>query len=220
MEKIQTKNIKSFSRRIGKCLSNIQQNLLEEELPKVLVDKDNPLNGIPDNIDINLEIGIGMAQHFINQCVSSPAAFFIGCEPYLNGIANALKLAKEQEISNFKLWNDDADLILANIKPETFSKIFLLFPDPWPKTKQKKRRFAGIGRTQLIKSLLKKGGDFIFASDIQDYVEDVFDIAIKAGFIDNSKENRQPHEHYVQTKFHTKAIEAGRSAQFLILRKK
>ncbi len=212
------RNLRSFSRRIGKRLSQSQKKIMEETLPKFLVNQENPISSI-ESKDIILEIGIGMAEHFINQCKLAPSKFFIGCEPYLNGIANCLKLAADNDITNFRLWPDDADLILKNIPPSSLDKIYLLFPDPWPKTKQKKRRFGQIDRIKLLKDLLKKDGEFIFASDIEDYFTDILSIAISLGFADNSKISNSPHEGYIQTKYHSKAIEEGRQAKFLILRK-
>ncbi len=213
------KNIRSFARRIGKRLSESQQKIMAEKLPAFLVNSDIPIEHLAKNRDVILEIGIGMAEHFINQCKLSPDKFFIGCEPYLNGIANCLKLAEENEITNFKLWPDDADLILKNIPESSLDKIYLLFPDPWPKTKQKKRRFGQIERITILKNLLKPEGEFIFGSDIEDYTKDVLSIAISLGFLDNSNEGYASHEGYVQTKYHSKAIKEGREAKFLILRK-
>lgn len=212
------RNLRSFSRRIGKRLSQSQKKIMEETLPKFLVNQNNPALGL-EGKDIILEIGIGMAEHFINQCKLSPDKSFIACEPYLNGIANCLKLAEDNDIENFRLWPDDADLILKNIPSSSLDKIYLLFPDPWPKTKQKKRRFGQIDRIKSLKDLLKKDGEFIFASDIKDYTKDVLSIAISLGFSDNSKEANFSHEGYIQTKYHSKAIEEGRQAKFLILRK-
>lgn len=214
----QDRAIRSFSRRIGKRLSKSQQELLEEELPGFLVNPEHPLQKVESYKKAALEIGIGMAEHFINQCVLNPDTFFIGSEPYLNGIANCLKLAKEYKIKNFSLWPDDADLIIKNIPPNSLNKVFILFPDPWPKTKQKKRRFAQSTRIRAIKHKLKDRSELIFASDIKDYVTEVLSIAISEGFSYSNKKGG-PHQGYVQTKYHSKAISEGREAQFLILEK-
>ncbi len=209
--------LRSFSRRIGKTLSNIQKSLIDEDLPKFLVDKNEPIKAIKN--DIVIEIGIGMAEHFINQCSLNLDMTFIGCEPYLNGIANCLKLAKEKNVANFKLWPDDADFILNNIPSHACSIIYVLFPDPWPKTNHKKRRFMNIPRIKLICDLLKNNGRLIFASDISDYVDFVLETALENGFIDVHSNKTTPHEGYVMTKYNAKAIEAGRDPQFLILKK-
>ncbi len=209
--------LRSFARRIGKSLSNIQKNLIEENLPNHLIEENEPLKNIKNEFVI--EIGIGMAEHFINQCKLNPDITYIGCEPYLNGVANCLKLAKAENITNFKLWPDDADLVLKNIPEQTCSIIYILFPDPWPKTNQKKRRFVNNSRIEHIHNLLKSAGYLIFASDIPDYVDSVLKLAVANGFSDNNSDKSIAHDGYIQTKYNSKAIEAGRKPQFLILKK-
>lgn len=207
--------LRSFARRIGKCLSNIQKDLIKDVLPKHLVTQETPLINASTYDKINIEVGIGMAEHFINQCTLNPRSLFIGIEPYLNGIANCLKLAKQNNISNFELWPDDADLILENIPHNSISNFYLLFPDPWPKLKQKKRRFASLERLDLIKSLLKDDGFFVFVSDIADYAMEVEKYCAEIGLKKISTNYDAPHDGYIVTKFHSKALEAGRKPHFM-----
>jgi release factor glutamine methyltransferase len=208
--------MRSFSRRIGKSLSNMQQDLISQELPKFILDDKNPLEKSKGFESISIEVGIGMAEHFTNQALLDPSSFFIGIEPYLNGIANCLKLMKQAELENFAVWPNDADMVLVNFDDETIEKFYLLFPDPWPKTKQKKRRFASKDRLNLIYKLIKQNGCFIFASDIADYAFEVEEICKKIGF---KKISDLPHLGYIKTKFHSKAVEAGRDPIFMTFRK-
>lgn len=208
--------MRSFSRRIGKSLSNLQQSLIAEELPKFLLDDKNPLSRSSDYNSVIIEVGIGMAEHFTNQVAQNPDSLFIGIEPYLNGIANCLKLTKELDIKNFALWPDDADMVLSNFHESSIQKFYLLFPDPWPKTKQKKRRFASHDRLNLIHKLLAKDGYFIFASDISDYASEVEDLCNEIGF---KKISDSPHLGYLKTKFHAKAELAGRNPIFMTFQK-
>ena len=118
---------KSFSRRIGKTLSTLQTNAIENLLPNLLLDPTN----LPKT-SITAEIGIGMGEHFINMAQNNQNALHIGFEPYLNGIANALLLADKENISNIRLWPDDVDLIFTKLPDNSISKLYVLFPDPWP----------------------------------------------------------------------------------------
>lgn len=208
--------LRSFARRIGKTLSKTQDHYIKKYLPQYTLDLEFFDQTSQSYESIVMEVGIGMAEHFINQARLNPQTLFIGIEPYLNGIANALKLAEEFGVKNFYLWADDADQILSKLKQESIDKFYLLFPDPWPKTKQKKRRFASKERLNIIKHILKKGGQFIFASDIDDYSEEVYNGSLSIGF---KKIRETPHEGYIQTKFHSKAIVAGRQPKFFTFEK-
>ncbi len=95
-----------YARRIGKSLSGVQQNLLDNELPKYLFSKEKLVN---EKRKVFLEIGFGMGEHFINQAKMNPNALFIGVEVYLNGVANVLKLAGEHNITNFLLFPNNLD---------------------------------------------------------------------------------------------------------------
>lgn len=202
---------KSFSRRIGKSLSSIQKNAIENLLPTYIL---NPESLAAENFIA--EIGIGMGEHFINQAKSNPDVIHIGFEPYLNGIANALLLAQKDGITNIRLWPDDMDLMFDKLPEKSLSAIYILFPDPWPKTKQKKRRLICSERLQIFASKLRDNGKLYFASDIADYVESVEELIKKSSIfsmIDNP--GNTPHKGYIQTKYHGKAIEEGRMARFL-----
>lgn len=208
-------NLRSFSRRIGKSLSNLQLSLIKDVLPEFYSVKENPFKNSKDYDSVCIEVGIGMAEHFVNQCSINPKTLFLGVEPYLNGIANCLKLAAEHNISNFELWPDDADQILESVPENSVSNFYLLFPDPWPKTKQKKRRFASKERLMLIKSLLKKDGCFIFVSDIEDYASEVEVTCNEVGMKKVSIDYHTPHDGYITTKYHSKAILEGRKPHFM-----
>ena len=167
------------------------------------------------------EIGIGMGEHFINQAKQNPDIIHIGFEPYLNGIANALILAQKEKMTNIRLWPDDMDLIFNKLPDRCLNAIYILFPDPWPKTKQKKRRIICNSRLQLFSSKLCDEGVLYFASDIEDYVNSVEKLLKISEFfdlLDNS--SNIPHQGYIQTKYHGKAITEGRTARFLAAKKR
>jgi release factor glutamine methyltransferase len=208
------KSIRTFGRRIGKSLSNIQKELIENELTKYAF--------TPEKLAQNkyektiLEIGFGMGEHFVHQMSLNPTSLFIGAEVYLNGVANSLKLAGEQNINNFLIWPGDIDLILANLPGASLDGIYILFPDPWHKRRYMKKRLFNSERLQTLKTKLKQNGFLVFASDIDDYFESAktliqqdHDLSIQ------NSDFLAPHEGYVKTKYHQKAEAAGRIPQFL-----
>lgn len=200
---------RSFSRRIGKTLSNKQKSIIDEMMDSHLVRPEEITEAVA-------EIGIGMGEHFINQAKNNPEIMHIGFEPYLNGIANALSMAKEENISNIRLWPDDMDMIFDKLPNNCLKKIYVLFPDPWPKNAQKKRRIICPERLELFSTKLKPEGNLYFASDIEDYadqVEKLFKESEYFKLLENSE--NKPHPGYIQTKYHSKAIEEGRGARFV-----
>lgn len=211
-------NIRSFARRIGKSLSNTQKDLLRNTLPNFKFEL-SELSIQNKEKKINIEIGIGMAEHFMHNAFNNPDEIFIGFEPYLNGIANALRISRETDITNIRLFPDDADLILNQIPENVIDKIFILFPDPWPKTKQNKKRFLNLNRLNLLIKILKHTGQIIFASDIDDYFNDCFKHMNNSELKNISKDNFEPHDGYIKTKYNQKADLENRHSRFMIFEK-
>lgn len=203
---------RSFARRIGKSLSTLQKDLLKSYLPKYLFSNDVLLN---QSKDIFLEIGFGMGEHFISQAKENPESLFIGAEVYLNGVANVLKLAKEKEVSNFLLWPNDIDLMLLNLPNDIIKGIYILFPDPWPKRNQRKRRIFNKERLEILRNKLQVDGFLVFASDIEDYFESSKRLICEDNFRLLDERYITPHHGYIATKYHMKALDENRVARFI-----
>ena len=88
-----------------------------------------------------LEIGFGAGEHIAKQASLNPNIGFIGCEPFINGVANLVSLIDEKALNNILIYNDDVRPLLNFFPDRSINRIFLLFPDPWPKKKHYKRRF-------------------------------------------------------------------------------
>lgn len=205
------KNDKSFARRIGKKLSKSNQDLLNNILPNILFSPEKMNN--TQFKKTFLEIGFGMGEHFLHQVASHNENLYIGAEVYLNGVANILKYTKN---NNLLLWPDDIDLILDQIPQNSLDGIYVLFPDPWHKRRNLKRRLMNINRISKLKILLKKGGFVFFASDIEDYFNDVVKIIDHdSDWVIDNNDFSVAHEDYVTTKYHKKAIHEGRNIRFL-----
>ncbi|MCC2646918.1 MAG: hemK [Rickettsiaceae bacterium] len=207
---------RSFSRRIGKHLSKLQQNLLDETLPNFKIDAGNPLSYAKSFNKIFLEIGFGMGEHLINQANLNKDAHYIGCEPYMNGVANLLKLAASEGVNNFSVWPDDVDIVLSAIPNNSLDGVYILFPDPWPKNRQQKRRLANPIRMKMIREKLKPNGIVYFASDIYDYVDQLKKFMTNDfGFEFITQDEFSPHLGYIQTKYHSKAKENAIKPRFI-----
>ncbi|ARD86084.1 protein-(glutamine-N5) methyltransferase, release factor-specific [Rickettsia bellii] len=243
---------RSYARRIGKSLSGIQQNLLDNELPKYLFSKEKLIGknynsckiksnytkfnlekskesvsrgaerikirehlrtykedvaNFSSSTSIFLEIGFGMGEHFINQAKMNPDKLFIGVEVYLNGVANVLKLAEEQNITNFLLFPNNLDFILHDLPNNSLDRIYILFPDPWIKNRQKKKRILNKERLTILQTKLKNKGSLIFTSDIENYFEEVVELIKQNGNfqITNEDNYSKPHDNYIITKIPPKS---------------
>lgn len=201
---------KSFARRVGKSLSNVAKDLIANYLPSVQYKPELLAN---NKSNVFLEIGFGMGEHFIHQLSINKNDLFIGAEAYLNGVANVLNHVKDQNLSNFLIWPDDIDLIISNMPDNSINGIYILFPDPWHKTRHRKKRLFNEERYEQFVQKLKPRGFIVFASDIADYFKETKNLVSK-DFTFINKDDLTPHENYVITKYHQKAITEGRIPQF------
>lgn len=204
---------KTFSRRIGRRLSNHRKELLLNILPKyqfsyerfVLSTKKRKV----------LEIGFGMGEHLFYQVALNPDILYVGVEVYLNGVASLLKLGSQGNKDNLLIWANDLDMILKNIPNHSIDRVQILFPDPWHKRRYLKKRLVNRDRMNMFKSKLKLGGFIDFASDVKDYFEDVKKISIEDNQLSVNNNFYIPHEGYILTRYHQKAIKENRLVQFL-----
>lgn len=164
-----------YGRTHGKTLRARQANLMETLLPGVSISLEEgevapaALFG-PETREFWLEIGFGGGEHLAFQAARNPDVGIIGCEPFINGVAKLVDEIEREKLGNIRIHADDARFLLEKLKPGSISRVFILYPDPWPKKRHKKRRFINDETLALIARALKKGGELRFASDIPDYV--------------------------------------------------
>jgi tRNA (guanine-N7-)-methyltransferase len=162
-----------FGRRSGKRLHKGQDRLfheklpvLELELPEVTID---PRTLFPAATRIDLEIGYGGGEHLARIAQENPDTGFIGCEVFSGGIAKLLEAIDEGGLANVRLFTDDALKLLVKLPDASLDAAYLLYPDPWPKTRHHKRRFVSPTTLAELARVLKHGSIFRFATDIEDY---------------------------------------------------
>lgn len=166
-------------RRRGKKLRLGQRSLLDTLLPRLTLAVPPP----PGRIDLAaafggrlppdgvwLEVGFGAGEHLVWQAEQHPEAGLIGCEPYLNGVAKCLAHIERAGIGNIRLFTDDARLVMAGLPARSLTRVFVLFPDPWPKTRHHKRRFVQRETLDRLAELMVPAGELRLATDDPSYL--------------------------------------------------
>jgi tRNA (guanine-N7-)-methyltransferase len=157
-----------YGRSKGKRLRSEQSDLVESLLPQISVPDEGVLTGqslFGDPRTMHFEIGFGGGEHLAQRADMLPDHGFIGCEPFLNGVAMALTHIRDGGLHNVRLHMGDALEILRRVPDGSLSFVYLLHPDPWPKARHAKRRMMNDGPLDLIAAKLKPGGEFRFGTD-------------------------------------------------------
>jgi len=218
-----------FGRRKGHKLRAHQADLIAHLLPRLSLDitarQPADLTGLFDMpIDnVRLEIGFGGGEHLIAEARAFPNTGFIGCEPYVNGMAKSLALIEAGEVRNIRLFAGDASELLAWLPPDSLTRIDLIHPDPWPKRRHWKRRFVQDATIAAMARALAQGGEFRFVSDISDYCAWTLAHFMRAcEFLwtaERASDWREPWPNYTMTRYGRKAEREGRTAAYLNFRK-
>lgn len=209
--------IRSFGRIKSRKLTENKINVLDNILPSYQL-KEEEINNIFNTKNITFfEIGFGYGEHTVHQAKLNPQVNIIACETYINGVLSIISKIEKEKINNIKIFNGDARLLLEKIPDHSIDKIFILFPDPWPKKKQNKRRIINGEFIDLVRKKLKIGGILFFASDISNYVEWTFNYASgKLQPLFNSiKDCKKEPEWWIKTRYQEKAIKEERESYFL-----
>lgn len=211
------KRFQFYGRRKGKSLRRHHSGLMEQLLPQLQVDLADPLSGMDERRW--LEIGFGGGEHLAHQAACHPEISFLGAEPFVNGVAKLLALVEEKALTNVRIYDRDARPLLEALPEGAFERIYLLYPDPWPKARHNKRRFVSADTLAQFHRILKPDGLFLFASDIEEYVAWTREhVAAHGGFAEEG-DPVQPYENWVETRYEAKARREGRGSAYLRLRR-
>lgn len=208
-----------YGRSKGKALRSQQARRIADLLPQVTIDlaalKAGPeaLFRLPTK-SVRLEIGFGGGEHLAAMARAEPEIGFLGVEPFLNGVAKVLGEIESDGISNLRLLRGDGRHVLDALPDASLDRIYLLYPDPWPKRRQRKRRIVDAAFLDAVARVLKPGGEFRFATDIDDYAG--WTLARMAGRADfrwlaqNAADWLTPWQGWHRTRYEEKAIREGR----------
>ena len=162
-----------YGRRKGPKLSQHQESLRSALLPKLLLAPQSgrdPKTYFDSVDDVWLEVGYGAGEHLLWQAKTHPRSGLIGAEPYISGTAKLLSKLEHDTLPNIRLYEDDARDIIDALPEASIGRFFLLFPDPWPKTRHHKRRFLQMEMLNHLARILRPGAELRFASDDAGYL--------------------------------------------------
>jgi len=160
-----------YGRSKGHKLRIGQAALVDEVLPTVAV-PDGPLDAAAlfgEERPLELEIGFGGGEHLAAQAAVRPGTGFIGCEPFLNGVVQALGHVRDGGLANVRLHMGDALDVVERLPDASLTRVYLLHPDPWPKARHAKRRMVNNGPLDAIAAKLKPGAEFRLGTDDPTY---------------------------------------------------
>ena len=207
-----------YGRSKGKALRSHQTELIADLLPQLALDLTAPL-APRENRELRVEIGFGGGEHLIEAAAAEPDVDFIGCEPFINGMARLLSRIEAHCLRNIRLHRGDAADVLDRLPDASLSRVYLFYPDPWPKRRHRKRRFVSTENIDRLARVLKPGAELRFATDIDDYAGwTLARLRARPDFVwraSVAQDWLSPWDGWTQTKYEAKAIAAGRRPAYL-----
>lgn len=233
---------KFFGRRKGRVIRKTKTTLLDAFLPKIKIAEDTAIDKqtlFGKAVEkVYLEIGFGNGEHLAGQAKNNPEVGFIGAEVFQNGVANLLSLItgikdgtdlpevinlENGRSDNIRVYDDDMRLLFPRIPDNFLDKVFVLFPDPWPKKRHASRRFINPDNLKEIARVLKKDGILRVATDHKVYkgwtLHQMHDCPNFEWTATCGNDWKHEPSDWVETKYQRKAIREGRKPVFLDFKK-
>jgi tRNA (guanine-N7-)-methyltransferase len=215
-----------YGRSKGKALRAGQQALVDTLLPQIAVPADGPVTAarlFGHDCPLHFEIGFGGGEHLAARADMLPDHGFIGCEPFLNGMAKGLALIETHALTNVRLHFGDATDLLAWLPADSLAHVDLLYPDPWHKRRHWKRRFVQDNSIAVLACILRADGLFRFATDIPDYAAWTLERVLRsrdfAWTAERADDWRVPWAGWVETRYEAKAKREGRTPNYFMFRR-
>ncbi|MEO7027456.1 MAG: tRNA (guanosine(46)-N7)-methyltransferase TrmB [Caulobacteraceae bacterium] len=202
---------RTYGRSRSRTLKPRQASLLETLLPRLAL-PDFPFDprALAPACQVWLEIGFGGGEHLAVQAARRPDVLFLGAEAYLNGVASALRHVEAAGLANVRLHLGDGRDLMARMPDACLERLYLLFPDPWPKARHHKRRLVTPAFVDEAGRLLRPGGIVRFATDWVDYAEDVLARFLAhpafAWTAESARDWREPPADHVATRYQAKRL--------------
>ena len=219
-----------FGRRRGRALRPGQKALLSELLPRGALTSPGlarpeigaGLCGLAR--PVWLEVGFGAGEHLAAQAERHREVSFIGCEVFGNGIVKMLRQMERLRLDNVKLFADDARLLIEALPAALIDRVFILFPDPWPKRRHAKRRIVSRETLDALGVIMRDGAELRLATDDRNYLcwmlEQVTDHPAFEWLARRPTDWRERPEDWPSTRYEEKARAAGRAPFFLRSRRR
>jgi tRNA (guanine-N7-)-methyltransferase len=217
-----------YGRRKGHALSASQAERLGRLLPGLRIDLSEPpplpfsklfqLGQAQSISDIWLEVGFGSGEHLADQAIRHPDTGFIGAEIFVNGLAALVRTIEEKELSTIRLHDGEAQVLVQWLPAASIGRVYILFPDPWPKRRHWKRRLISPPFLDALARVMRPGGELRVATDVGDYARTTL-LAVSAS-PDFEWLARRPGDWRLRpsdeapTRYEAAALEAGRCCQY------
>lgn len=221
---------KLYGRRHGKPLRAAQRHLIETRLPALRVPgvagvgdpgrRPVDLGALfPGRSEVWLEVGFGGGEHLAHVAAANPGIALIGCEPFVNGLAMLLGKIERAGLANVRVHPGDARDLLELLPDASLARVFLLYPDPWPKTRHHRRRFMNPENLALLGRSMRRTAELRLATDIPQYVVHALaEVAAGPDFTPvpgQAADWSEPWADWPGTRYEAKARAAGRRAHYL-----
>jgi len=221
-------------RRHGKTLRPTQRRHVDELLPRLAVPGVDPLeHPVRKELDLDalfggsrevwLEVGTGGGEHIADRALAHPEFGLIGCEPYINGVAMLLGRIERMGIGNIRIHPGDARDLIDLLPDGALGRVYVLYPDPWPKSRHHKRRFICPENLTALARVMAPGSELRLATDIAEYVEHSLEAV---GAVDDfstaasAADWHEPWEGWKSTRYEAKALREGRPPHYLIFKRR
>lgn len=222
-----TQGPRFYGRRHGRRLRPKRQLLLQGLLPRIAIARPKEGAGIDPRAlfaspvdEVWLEIGFGGGEHLAAQAAAHPTVGMIGCEVYVDGVATLLGHVDRDALANLRIFADDARLLLPALPDASIARVFVLFPDPWPKSRHAERRFIGPDNLDQLSRLMTDGAELRIATDDETYKGWALDqMAARADFARLAADPALRPPDWPVTRYEEKAVKAGRTPIFLAYRR-
>jgi tRNA (guanine-N7-)-methyltransferase len=219
-----------YGRVHGETLRQSQKTYLDEDLARLSLPgvtlEENPERTALDLARFQgkplwLEIGFGGGEHLVHMAASYPQVEIIGCEPFVNGIAMLLGKIRQAEVQNLCLHPGDVRDLFDVLPAGCLSKVFLNYPDPWPKARHHRRRFVTPEYLLPLARAMQPGSELRVATDIADYVRQTLEEVPPAGFdLVQQTGPGEAWEDWLSTRYEQKALREGRPPHYLTFRRR
>ena len=222
-----------YGRRHGKTLRDSQRAYLDEDLARLSpgpVDWDaNPdrapldLGALFGGRPVWLEIGFGGGEHMVHQAVRNPGVGLIGCEPFINGVAMLLGKIRAAGADTIRVHPGDVRDLFDVLPDAAIDRVFLLYPDPWPKAKHHRRRAVTPEYLEPLARVTRPGAELRVATDIPDYVRQTLEQVPRHGWdwtAERAADWRTPWADWLPTRYERKALREGRRQHYLTFRRR
>ena len=218
-------------RRRGRPLRGGRQRLLHDLLPDLRIDLPPPGGSLdpaalfaPRPAALWLEVGFGSGEHLAWQAERNPTVGFLGAEYYVNGVAALLRQIAERGLENVRVLQGDARALMDALPAACLQRVFVLFPDPWPKTRHHKRRIIQRASLTRLATLMNDGAELRVATDDPSYQRWILEHAVSHPAFDWLAEDpqdwRRRPDDWPPTRYERKALAEGRRPAFFRFRRR